>query len=92
MTRRLRHRGVHRLYNLIMEEISVSEFRQQCLTLMDRLPAEGILITRHGHPVARLLPVRPGSCADLIGSVPILADPGDDLFTTGERWEADAQS
>ena len=71
-----------------MEEISVSDFRQRCLTLMDRLPAEGILITRHGQPVARIVPVRPGSCADLIGSIPILSDPADDLFSTGERWEA----
>jgi prevent-host-death family protein len=75
-----------------MQEISVSDFRQQCLALIDQLPAEGILITRHGHPVARLLPVRPASCAPLIGSIPILADPSDDLFSTGERWEADAES
>jgi prevent-host-death family protein len=76
-----------------MQEISVSDFRQQCLALIDRLPAEGILITRHGHPVARLLPVRPASCADLIGAVPILANSDDDLFSTGERWDAaDAES
>ena len=54
-----------------MQEISVSDFRQQYLALMDQLPAEGILITRHGHAVARLLPVRLGSCADLIGTVPL---------------------
>ena len=72
-------------------EISVSDFRQQCLTLMDHLPSDGILITRHGHPVARLVPVRPTSCADLIGSVPILTGEDDDLFSTGERWDADAE-
>jgi len=74
-----------------VQEISVSDFRQQCLALMDHLPLEGILITRHGHPVARLLPVHPASCADLIGSVPILKDDHDDLLSTGERWEADAE-
>ena len=37
-----------------MQEISVSEFRQQCLALMDNLPKDGVLITRHGHPVAKL--------------------------------------
>lgn len=75
-----------------MKEISVSDFRQQCLTLMDQLPAEGILITRHGHPLARLLPVRPASCADLIGTIPLLRDEPDDLFETGERWDANAES
>lgn len=77
------------MYKLLMQEISVSDFRQQCLTLMDQLPAEGILITRHGHPVARLLPVRPASCAELIGTVPILADETDDLFSTDEHWESE---
>jgi antitoxin (DNA-binding transcriptional repressor) of toxin-antitoxin stability system len=74
-----------------MQEISVSEFRQQCLTLMDNLPKDGLLITRHGHPVAKLLPVRPRSCVDLIGSIPSLTtNPGDDLFSTGERWDAES--
>jgi antitoxin (DNA-binding transcriptional repressor) of toxin-antitoxin stability system len=78
------------LYNLAVQEISISEFRQKCLALMDDLPADGILITRHGHAVAKLLPVRPSSCADLIGTVPGLARPEDDLFSTGERWDAES--
>lgn len=72
-----------------MEEISVSDFRQKCLALMDKLPAEGLLITRHGHPVAKLLPVRADSCAGLIGTVTVLSMAGDDLFSTGERWDAE---
>jgi antitoxin (DNA-binding transcriptional repressor) of toxin-antitoxin stability system len=74
-----------------MREISVSEFRQQCLALMDHLPPEGILITRHGTPVAQLVPVR-RACGDLIGTVPVLTSDPDDLFSTGEQWEADAES
>jgi antitoxin (DNA-binding transcriptional repressor) of toxin-antitoxin stability system len=75
-----------------MRDISVSDFRQQCLALMDELPAEGILITRHGQPIAKLLPVPSASCADLIGTIPLLHDNADDLLSTGERWEADAES
>jgi antitoxin (DNA-binding transcriptional repressor) of toxin-antitoxin stability system len=78
------------MYKIKMHEISISEFRQKCLVLMDSLPADGLLITRHGHPVAKLLPVRPKSCADLIGSVPMLTNQSDDLFTTGERWDAES--
>lgn len=78
------------MYNLLVQEISVSDFRQQCLSLMDRLPAEGILITRHGHPVAKLVPVRPASCSELIGTLAILPDNHDDLFSTGERWDAES--
>ena len=73
-----------------MQEISVSKFRQRCLTLMDDLPAEGILITKHGHPVANLTPVGRSS-ADLIGSVPEMAiDPNDDLFSAGIKWDAES--
>lgn len=73
-----------------MQEISVSEFRQRCLALMDQLPSEGVLITRHGHPVAKLLPFRSDSCADLIGAVPVPLDNNDDLFSTGDRWDAES--
>lgn len=78
------------MYNSSMQEIPVSDFRQQCLTLLDQLPPEGIVITRHGQPIAQVMPIR-GSCADLIGSVPhILFDNDDDLFSTGERWDAES--
>lgn len=69
----------------------MSEFRQKCLALMDDLPAEGILITKHGRPIARLTPVGQSN-ADLIGSVPgLLADANDDLFTTGVAWDAESR-
>jgi antitoxin (DNA-binding transcriptional repressor) of toxin-antitoxin stability system len=73
-----------------MKKINASEFRQKCLSLMDDLPAEGILITKLGHPVAKLIPVRQSS-ADLIGSVPgIVLDPEDDLFSTRMEWDAES--
>ena len=73
-----------------MQEINVSEFGQKCLALMADLPADGILITNHGHPVAKLTPVRV-SCADLIGSVPeVVIDPSDDLFTAAIKWDAES--
>jgi len=70
--------------------INISDFRQQCLSLVDELPSEGILISRHGNPIARLVPFR-RSCADLIGSVPNLStDPKDDLFSAGVHWDAES--
>jgi prevent-host-death family protein len=38
--------------------LSITEFRRQCLALMEDLPDEGIVITRRGKPVARVTPVR----------------------------------
>jgi hypothetical protein len=47
------------VHNLIMRELSITEFRRQCLSLLEDLPEEGLVITKHGPPVARVLRVRP---------------------------------
>ena len=77
------------LYNLAMEqEIPISEVRERLLSLVDDLPRDGVIITRHGNPIAKLMPVRTAT-ADLIGSLKgIITDPDDDLFSTGEQWDA----
>jgi prevent-host-death family protein len=41
-----------------MKDLSVTEFRRECLSLLDHLPEDGILITKRGKPVARVSPVR----------------------------------
>ena len=68
--------------------LTVTDFREQCLSLLDRLPPEGIVITRHGKPVARIVPVRIDP-KDLIGSIPnLVINPDNNLFTTGRDWDA----
>jgi antitoxin (DNA-binding transcriptional repressor) of toxin-antitoxin stability system len=47
------------VYTLAMRDLSITEFRRQCLSLLADLPEEGIVITRRGQPVARVAPVRP---------------------------------
>jgi prevent-host-death family protein len=41
-----------------MKDLSVTEFRRQCLPLLENLPEEGIVVTKHGQPVARVMPIR----------------------------------
>jgi antitoxin (DNA-binding transcriptional repressor) of toxin-antitoxin stability system len=41
-----------------MKDISITEFRRQCLSLLEDLPEEGIVITKHGQPFARVAPLR----------------------------------
>src|SRR6478736_6113159 len=73
-----------------MKTLNVSDFREQCLQLLDDLPADGILITKRGRPVAKITPV-PCSCSDLIGSVKDLAsNRQDNLFSTGVAWDAES--
>jgi prevent-host-death family protein len=44
------------MYNSRME-LNISEVRQRLLALINAIPPEGVTITRHGEPVARLIPV-----------------------------------
>ena len=46
------------VYTLIMKDLSVTEFRRQCLALLEELPEEGVVITKHGRPLARVMPIR----------------------------------
>jgi prevent-host-death family protein len=74
----------------VERQIPISELRDRLLSLVDQLPREGVLITRHGRPIAKLIPLASPK-ADLIGSLPnIIVDPDDDLFSTGERWDAES--
>jgi len=40
-----------------MKDLSITEFRRQCLSLLDSLPEEGVIITKRGEPLARVLPI-----------------------------------
>ena len=49
-----------------MKTIPAARFKAQCLALLDKVDPEGVIITKHGKPVARLVPVEAES-ASLIG-------------------------
>jgi prevent-host-death family protein len=79
------------LYTLYMgKSLTVSDFREQCLQLFDDVPAEGIVITKRGKPVAKVVRI-PGSCSELIGTIEnFAANDEDDLFSTGISWDAES--
>jgi prevent-host-death family protein len=58
-----------------MRDLSVTEFRRQCLALLENLPEEGIVITKHGRPIARVTPVRPMRKGERV-TVPLLRGKG----------------
>ncbi len=74
-----------------MKTIGAAKFKEQCLALLDRLDVEGLVVTKHGKPVARVIPYDQ-QCADLIGSLREKIKVRGDILTTGARWDADAQS
>lgn len=74
-----------------MKTIGAAKFKEQCLALLDRLDVEGLVVTKHGKPVARVIPYDQ-QCADLIGSLREKIKVRGDILTTGARWDADDQS
>jgi len=45
------------MYTITMKDLNVTEFRRQCLAVLDTLPEEGVIITRRGQPLARITPI-----------------------------------
>ena len=74
-----------------MKTIGAAKFKEQCLALLDRLDMEGLIVTKHGKPVARVVPYDQ-DCAVLIGSLKRKIEIRGDILTTGLHWDADAQS
>jgi antitoxin (DNA-binding transcriptional repressor) of toxin-antitoxin stability system len=65
-----------------MEPISASKFKAQCLSLLDRLDPDGIVVTKHGKAIARVIPADSG-CAALIGSMKGKVKVKGDIISTG---------
>jgi prevent-host-death family protein len=76
-----------------MRQMNASTFKQQCLALLDNLNPEGIVITMHGRPVARVIPAS-SDCSELIGSMKGKIRIRGKILSTGIRWDSqrDAQS
>ena len=77
---------------MIPTRIPAGEFKAKCLAVLDEVHAGGkeIIVTKRGKPVARLVAIAEASGANvqyfgrLKGTVEIV----DDIFSTGEQWEA----
>jgi antitoxin (DNA-binding transcriptional repressor) of toxin-antitoxin stability system len=70
-------------------ELDASQFQEECLSLLDRRDPEGIVMTKRGKPVARLIPIESG-CAELIGSLKGRVWVKDDIFSAGIKWDAES--
>jgi prevent-host-death family protein len=69
--------------------MQASSFKARCLAVLDEVERthSSVVITKHGRAVARLVPMedeRP-----TMGSVTLLTDRDDELFSTGEAWDVD---
>ena len=70
-------------------QISASKFKEQCLSLLDHLDSDGLVITKHGKPVARVLPAR-ANCKELIGSLKGKIRINGEILSTGVSWNVES--
>ena len=71
-----------------MKQVSASKFKEQCLALLDRVDPDGIVVTKRGKPVAKLIPFGADS-GDLIGSLKRKLTIKGEIPSTGIKWDAE---
>jgi prevent-host-death family protein len=73
---------------MVMKHIAAAKFKEQCLSLLDAVDPDGIVITKRGKPVARLIPFASDS-ASLIGSLTGKLEIKGEILSTGLDWNAE---
>ncbi len=70
--------------------VPAGKFKNLCLKLMDEVHEGGtpIVVTKRGKPIVQVIPFRPEKPArSLVGTI---VHEADDIFSTGETWEAES--
>ncbi|HLI33511.1 MAG TPA: type II toxin-antitoxin system prevent-host-death family antitoxin [Terriglobia bacterium] len=70
--------------------LSASEFKTRCLKILDELEPQGIIITKRGQPIAKVLPMRRVQFQELYGSMKGKIKVKGDIFSTGIKWNAES--
>jgi len=72
-----------------MKTMGTAEFKKKCLAVLDTIGPEGLVITKHGKPVAKLVPIATESAA-LIGCLKGKIAIQGDLHSTGLRCDPES--
>ncbi len=75
--------------------MAASTFKAKCLALLEQVAETKVtlVVTKRGRAVAKVVPLSDGrKPRSLLGSVTILTDREEDLFSTGEAWTADEEN
>ena len=74
-----------------MKTIAITKFKEQCLALLDQLGEEGLIVSKHGKPIAKIVPYSRQD-AELIGSLKHNIKIRGPLNSTGLHWNTNDQS
>lgn len=70
--------------------MGAAQFKEKCLQVLDELSPEGLVITKRGKAIARLIPFE-RSGAQLIGALKGKIRVTGDISETGVTWDASAR-
>ena len=70
-----------------MKTVAAAKFKAQCLAILDSLEPDGVVVTKHGKAVARVLPMS-SAPGDLIAALRGRIRVKDAVSSTGVRWNA----
>jgi prevent-host-death family protein len=73
-----------------MQTLTATEFKAKCLKLLEQLSPEGIIVTKRGKPIARVLPFTKVSLDEFYGCMGDDVTVMGDTLTTGIRWDAES--
>lgn len=72
-------------------QIGAGQFKAQCLQLMDQVQQsrKEIVITKHGKPVAKLVPVEESAAQSVFGYLQGTVEIVGDIVSLEEDWEVE---
>ena len=70
--------------------ISVTEFKAKCLALLENLDKAGLVLTKRGQPIAKVIPITQAHNEALIGSMNDKIEILGDIYSTGVSWDAES--
>lgn len=71
-----------------MKTIGAAKFKAQCLAILDDVDPDGIVITKRGKPVARLMPIET-DLSSLKGKYRDKMVVLGDIFSSDREWRAE---
>ncbi len=74
---------------MAQKTVGAAQFKEKCLSILDSLGPEGIIVTKHGKPVAKVVPIEVDS-SSLIGSLQGKIRIKGDILSTGIKWNAES--
>jgi prevent-host-death family protein len=62
--------------------IAATEFKAKCLAILDELDSNGIVVTKHGRPIAKVLPIHQQGNERFVGAMKTKIKVHGDILTT----------